>query len=91
MKKQRKWWFRLPGQFPASDFTFDEPKTQKEVRAYLRQWMSPSGQPEVKRLPNGTESSWLLLRSALPRVLGVHLLAEMEFAQGEAVELGQVA
>ena len=50
--KSRRWWFRLPGQFPASDFTFNEPVDEEYVRVYLRQWMSPSGQPEVKRLPN---------------------------------------
>lgn len=70
--KSRRWWFRLPGQFPASDFTFNEPVDEEYVRVYLRQWMSPSGQPEVKRLPNGTEV-WPHSgeKMVLPRGLGV--------------------
>ena len=69
--RQRKWWFRFPGQFPASDFTFDEPVTEGYVRAYLRRWLSEPGE-EVERLPNGTEV-WPHSgeKMVLPRGLGV--------------------
>jgi len=51
--KSRKWWFWFPGEVYGNDFTFEEPVTQQEARAYVRSWLSDGIGKEVKRLPSG--------------------------------------
>ena len=46
--KAERWFFLLPGEFPAIDMRFERLVTQREARQGIRAWLG------VARLPRGT-------------------------------------
>ena len=56
--KYRKWWVLFPGAAHANSFSFEQPVTEREARAYVRWWLGHTGEEpdrSLPRLPRGTQ------------------------------------